>query len=110
MATKKKKTTKKKKAVQAVGKIWISRQYGKDPEQRTEQHLEVSMFPEGVEPAYIKVGYGMTVNLGNYESARCDVGVTLPCTVEEIPDAFKEAWKIAKKEIKAQTKGIKSND
>lgn len=31
------------------------------------------------DPAYVSVGVGMTENLGNYESLRLDVRVTLPC-------------------------------
>lgn len=31
------------------------------------------------DPAYVSVGLGLTENLGNYESLRLDVRVTLPC-------------------------------
>lgn len=37
-----------------------------------------------VDPAYISVKKGRTVNLGNYESARFDVSVMKPCYIEDI--------------------------
>lgn len=86
------------------GKVWVSSHYhGREVEEQKD--LEVQTFD--VEPAWVKASYGLTINLGNYESARADAGVTLPCYVEEIQDAFKRAWDIAKEEIKSQTKGIK---
>ncbi len=95
-------------AQEIEGKVWVSSQYGKDGEEKTEERkLHVREFPDGVHPARVKVMYGLTLNLGNYESARCDAGVELPCLVEEIPEAYKEAWEIAKAEIQNQTKGVK---
>lgn len=37
-----------------------------------------------VEPAYVRVNAGMTKNMGNYESLRVDVSLSVPCYVEEI--------------------------
>lgn len=44
--------------------------------------------------AHITRGYGLTLNLGNYESARFDVTLKLPCHVEDIDaaDEFARAW------------------
>lgn len=44
--------------------------------------------------ARIKRGYGLTLNLGNYESARFDVTLELPCHVEDIDaaDEFARQW------------------
>lgn len=39
-----------------------------------------------VEPAFVRVSSGTTKNLGNYESMRIDVSITLPCYAEEIDD------------------------
>jgi hypothetical protein len=44
--------------------------------------LQVRKFAS--EPAYIRMSQGITRNLGNYESLRIDVGVTLPCYPEEV--------------------------
>lgn len=44
--------------------------------------LEVRRFE--TEPAYVRVNAGVTKNLGNYESLRVDVSLSVPCYVEEI--------------------------
>jgi len=41
-----------------------------------------------VEPAYVKVSAGVTRNLGNYESLRLDVMVTVPCYREHVNETF----------------------
>lgn len=37
-----------------------------------------------------RVGYasGTTINLGNYESVRLDVSISIPCEIEDIDEAF----------------------
>ena len=41
-------------------------------------------------PANISVKAGATVNLGNYESARVDVMLSVPCYVEEIDEVYEQ--------------------
>jgi hypothetical protein len=53
--------------------------------------LGTSKFPPGVEPAFVRVSVGSTYNLGNFESLRLDVSVTLPCLVEEVEDTYSRA-------------------
>ena len=48
---------------------------------------EVAIFK--TEPAYVRVSAGKTCNLGNYESLRVDVAITMPCYVEEVMDTQK---------------------
>lgn len=92
----------------AGGRIFVTRAYGKEgAEENEEKELPVRRFE--TTPAHVRASYGLTVNLGNYESARCDVSVTLPCYTEEIEGAFVEAWKIAKREIQEQVKSIRKN-
>lgn len=44
-----------------------------------------------------EVGYaiGLTINLGNYQSARVDVSVKLPTPVEDLQNAYSTAKRIA---------------
>lgn len=46
------------------------------------------------EPAKVMVDYALTINLGNFESAKIGVSVTVPCYVEEVDKAyeFAQAW------------------
>lgn len=53
---------------------------GIDKEKR--KTIEVRKFE--TEPAYVRVNAGVTRNLGNYESLRIDVSLSVPCYVEEI--------------------------
>lgn len=40
------------------------------------------------EPAYVRVNAGLTTNLGDYESLRVDVSISMPCYKEEIEQVF----------------------
>lgn len=89
-----------------AGRVWASARY-KNKELSSESLLEVRKFE--TTPAVVKAGYALTLNLGNYESAKVDAGVELPCYVEEVPDAFKEAWKLAEDEIQRQVKELRES-
>jgi hypothetical protein len=41
-------------------------------------------------PANISVKAGITINLGNYESARVDVMLSMPCYPEEVDDTYED--------------------
>ena len=68
------------------------------------RELEVRQFL--TKPAVIKASYGLTINRGNYESARIDVGIELPCYVEEIADAYSWAWDKLTDEMQEQIEGM----
>lgn len=59
------------------------------PEIETEETMEVRNFQ--TVPAQVSLEYGLTLNLGNYESARLTVGVTLPCYAEEVDTMYEQA-------------------
>lgn len=60
------------------------------PEASEEQEVPYeSDNPEAL--AKVQVSYSRTVNLGNYNSARVEVGVELPCHADEIQDAYDAA-------------------
>lgn len=44
--------------------------------------------------AKVRRGYGLTINLGNYESARFDVSLEVPCYIEDVnaADEFARLW------------------
>lgn len=51
-------------------------------EEEKRKSIEVRKFE--TDPAYVRVNAGVTKNLGNYESLRVDVSLTVPCYVEEM--------------------------
>lgn len=71
--------------VSAEETVIVSSSYGGKDSNRTEK-LKVRKFL--VEPAYVRVNAGMTKNMGNYESLRVDVSLTIPCYAEEIDKVF----------------------
>ena len=54
------------------------------------------------EPAYVRVSAGVTRNMGNYESLRLDVSVSIPCYVEEIERVQAEAADIVAKALERE--------
>lgn len=55
--------------------------------------FENRIFEAGSPPMYLDVRMGLTKNLGDYESARMDVGVSVACLPEEGPEYFLKAKK-----------------
>lgn len=62
-------------------------------------------------PANVSVKAGATVNLGNYESARVDVMLSVPCYIEEIDDVYEQTkdWvdRMVKKEYDELSRSAK---
>jgi len=85
-----------------------------EPLSSDEDTMEPVRFPEGVEPARISVTLGLTLNLGDYESAKISVTCTLPTPVEGLEDAYASAREFAgqkliqiKKEVDDNLRGEK---
>ncbi|UVN14086.1 hypothetical protein FBPa45_0084 [Pseudomonas phage vB_PaeS_FBPa45] len=60
-------------------------------EQELREDLDEVTFPAGEEPAFIRVGVGQTYNMGDFNSLRLEVSVTLPCQVDRLEDTYREA-------------------
>ena len=58
--------------------------------QTTEEKQLIQIRPFATDPAHICVKLGRTINLGNYESAKIDVSVDMPCYVEECQRVYRE--------------------
>ncbi len=59
-------------------------------------------------PAIVRRGYGLTMNLGNFESARIDVSVEVPCYLEDLHLADKWAEDFIETRIKEAVTSIRS--
>ena len=70
-----------------------------------EESVGVSDF--NTEPAKVNFSVGMTLNLGNYESARIDVGVVMPCNPSELDHTFEQAKEWATTRLVKEAKTIK---
>lgn len=67
--------------------LFVTKTFGKTaPEEGAPEIIAVHRFL--TEPAQVQVGMGVTLNLGNYESARIDVRLSVPVYREEINEAY----------------------
>lgn len=90
----------------------VTRQYfeGKNPLADAEtknELLEVRRFL--TEPAKVSVSKGLTLNLGNYESARVEVSVVIPCYREELDAAYSFADKWVETRLGAEVSSVRAN-
>jgi hypothetical protein len=71
-----------------------------------EEVVSVHVFEGPV--AKVVRGYGLTLNLKNYESARLDVRVEVPCHVEDIDkaDEWARAW--VEERVKTEVAGVRN--
>lgn len=58
-----------------------------------------------------KVTYklGMTINIGNYESVRCDVGVEIPCADDQVDEAYTLIQEWVDDKLAEQVKMVKAS-
>jgi len=92
-------------------RIFVSKVYklsGKEaPEELTEEKLGVHKFQ--TEPATVSLEYGLTLNMGNYESCRLTVGIRLPCYKEQVEEAYEAASSWVETKISEQVTEIRKN-
>jgi len=90
----------------------VTKSFGKsgafDNEESDSKSIKVHKFQ--TTPAMVTVRYGLTLNLGNYESARVDVEVSVPCYKEEIDDAYVFVEKFVEDKVISETQKIKQPD
>ena len=59
----------------------------------------------------IWVSCGITINIGNYESARIDAGISLPIAEgEDTNEVYQAGWAQVRQELKAQKEAIKTKE
>jgi hypothetical protein len=70
----------------------VTRKLFRSGEQVGDEDVEVTsnIHVFETEPAYVRVSHGMTSNMGNFESLRIDVAVTMPCYAEDIQPTREE--------------------
>jgi len=60
-------------------------------------------------PATVRRVFGVTLNQGNYESTRVDVGVEVPCYLEDVELADEWARAFCEKRLKEEALALKSD-
>jgi len=59
------------------------------------------------EPAVVSVAFGGTANLGNFESAKFSVAVSIPCYKEELDETYNYAKRLVERKVKFAMKQIR---
>jgi hypothetical protein len=73
----------------------------------TEEIIDPAVFTSA--PAIVTRGYGLTLNLGNYESARFDVSLSMPCYPEDVDacDKWCAAW--TEQRVQAEVSAVRGS-
>jgi len=91
--------------------VTVRRQFNKTGMNKAEgpideetEFLEVRQFV--TPPAQVGVSLGLTINMGNYESARLDVSINVPCYQEEVEGAYTFARQFVEDRLVGEKKKI----
>ena len=60
------------------------------------------------QPATVNAEVGVTINIGNFESVRVHIGLTVPCYKEEIDDCFQYAKDFVEQKVKAESADVRA--
>jgi len=72
---------------------------------RATEVVEVREFT--MRPAVVRRSFGVTLNQGNYESARADVSVEVPCYIEDVERADEWAKQFCEERLREEVLQIK---
>ena len=72
--------------VEGTKKVWVTP--FKNAEEEESVEIDVHVFD--TDPAFVRVAAGQTINLGEYESLRVDVAITMPCYKEQVNETQTE--------------------
>jgi hypothetical protein len=74
----------------------------------TAQDTELAVHSYETNPAQVSYELGATMNIGNFESVRVSVGVTVPCYREEIEAAYIWAKEFAEARLRLETAEVRA--
>jgi hypothetical protein len=60
------------------------------------------------QPATVSAEVGLTINIGNYESVRVHIGVSVPCYKEEVEGAYLWAKEFVESRVKADAADVRA--
>lgn len=80
----------------------VSDRQGPYHESSGEEVVSTRRFAPAEQVASVKVGAGLTLNLGNFESLRIDCHVTLPCSVDDLDATYEVASDFVSRKIEEE--------
>lgn len=92
-------------------RLYVSKTYKlngtESPTETTDEKVEVHRFETA--PAEVSLEYGLTLNMGNYESCRLTVGIRVPCYKEQVEAAYVAANSWVGAKVAEQAEAIKKS-
>lgn len=90
---------------------FVTRQFavGRDKGAPDSQIERLKIHRYRTEPAKVSIAMGLTLNLGNFETARVDVSITVPCYREESDGAYSYARSWVEDRLQAEVDDIRKN-
>ena len=76
----------------------------------TKAHETAEVVEFKTKPAAVRRSFGVTLNQGNYESARIDVSVEVPCYLEDLALADEYARNFCEERLRAEVLMLKAGD
>jgi len=87
-------------------KVLRTRVYQGEETIEAEEDRSITVNTFQTNPATVSVKKGITKNMGNYESVRIDVMVSVPCYIEEIDTVYDEVDTTVDEMIEQQLQAI----
>jgi hypothetical protein len=95
----------------AATQLFVAKRYranGQEvPDAGSEENELIEVRKFQTEPAIVGITYGLTVNMGNYESCRVEVSLRLPCYAEEKDAACEHAKKWVEGRVMAEVDSVR---
>lgn len=70
--------------------------------------VELSPLSEGPE-VRLRIAYGLTLNMSNFEFARCDVEITVPCHPDDVDLAYEHSKLWLESKLAAEVRQIREH-
>ena len=74
------------------------------------KNTKIAVRPFVTDVAMVSVKYGATIPTGDYQSARVDIMISVPCYVEEIVDVYKDTRSLVDKIIDKEVSRLTGED
>lgn len=98
---------KKAKVTEKEGRISVTRTY---LDQTIEKKERIKIRPFVTDTATVSVKYGATLSMGDYQSARIDVMVSVPAYVEEIMEVYPQVKSLVDALVEQEVEALGGSD
>lgn len=94
-------------AKKTIGKVYAETKINKKPESVSEEIIPENDLIREDRLSRVGVSCGLTINIGDYNSARIGIWIELPCDISKIDDSYEKAFKIVTEKLIKEVDKIK---